>query len=238
MKTLPFIRSFIVLTLLMFTFTACERDDPGPYRSGNQTYNYDNFDQLDMGDAFEIHVQQGSNFSIQARGDQRNLRDLDIWASNGTLHARYRHNRNRQYETKFDITMPSLYSVDFSGASSSTIVGFNDQEKDLDVKLSGASRSEISLQARQVNADLSGASELLVSGIATYLKADLSGASELRGFNLTTPEAEIEASGASLAQVKVSTYLKVKASGDSKVRYLGNPQLNVRVSGGSQVQPD
>jgi ribosome-associated translation inhibitor RaiA len=238
MKTLSFVRSFFLLTLLMIAFTACEKFDLGPYQSGSQSYNHTGFDQLEVGDAFEFHVLQGSNFSILAQGDQRNLDDLDVYVSNGTLHARYHHNRSRHYKTKFDITMPSLHRVDFSGASSSTIDGFNNQDTDIEINLSGASECEASLQARKVSTDISGASDLVLNGLAKEINAEVSGASKLRAFNLPTQEANIKASGASSIQVKVSDLLKVNASGASKVRYVGSPQLDVDISGASQVQPD
>ncbi len=131
--------------------------------------------------------------------------------------------------------MPALRGVDFSGAVSSNITGF-DSTSDFDVKLSGASKADVTLQASRVNAELSGASRLFISGTTNEVKADLSGASLLEGFSLESRDAEIEASGASTAQVKASESLKVNASGASHVRYIGNPRLNVNLSGASTVQ--
>jgi hypothetical protein len=134
------------VALLLMGLMACVREDVGPYQNDKQTYALTNFDRLDMGSAFTITVQQGANFSIVAEGDQRNLNDLDVYTRNGTLFARYRnHNRSRQYQTSFQITMPTLRGVAFSGASQSEVSGFTSLG-DLDIELSGASRGKFTVQ--------------------------------------------------------------------------------------------
>ena len=226
------------IALLLMGLMACVREDVGPYQNDKQTYALTNFDRLDMGSAFTITVQQGANFSIVAEGDQRNLNDLDVYTRNGSLFVRYRnHNRSRQYQTSFLITMPTLRGVAFSGASQSEVSGFTSLS-DLDIELSGASRGKFTVQASRTNIDLSGASKLDAIGSGTALVAALSGASKLDAFRYPVGEALVNASGASNARVSVTNALVADASGASSIRYRGTPKVQQRVSGASTVQSE
>ena len=223
------------ITLLVFGLGACIREDVGPYQGDKQTYALTGFDRLDMGSAFSITVQAGPAFAIVAEGDRRNLDDLDVYTRNGTLFARYRTNRNRQHETSFSITMPTVRGVAFSGASQSTITGFANLSE-LSIELSGASKSEFVGDAVRTIVDLSGASVLKLNGRGTALSAELSGASSLQAFPYPVGEATVDASGASKASINVSNALVADASGASTIRYRGTPTVRQRVSGASTVQ--
>ncbi|MCK8493916.1 DUF2807 domain-containing protein [Spirosoma sp. RP8] len=230
---------FLCTAFLIINLISCgwRREDIGPFQSDQRTFGLGNFDRLDMGSAFTITVQPGNDYRILAEGDRRNLDDLDVYTRNGTLYARYRNSRNRQYETSFTITMPTLRGVAFSGASQSSIAGFLDLNE-FDIELSGASKGQFTVQARQVKVALSGASNLQLSGAGTSLGTDLSGASMLQAFAYPVDAANLNLSGASKANVSVSGSLDIEASGASNVRYRGRPSVRQRLSGASSVETD
>ena len=238
MKTVRFLSAFSTAALFALTLLSCRKENAGPYQEGTQAFDLTDFDELEMGSAFQIRVQQGSTFTVVAQGDRRNLDDLDVRVVNGRLKAKYRNQRNRRYETVFILTMPTLKAADFSGASRSTVSGFTGQDL-LSLTLSGASSSEVSAQAGRVEVTLSGASEMRIGGKTSTLVADLSGASRLNAFNTPAEEVMVDASGASHAEVSASNRLKVVASGASSVRYRGNSVvLDVNASGASSVKKD
>lgn len=226
-----------VLILVASVSCGLQREDVGPYQDDKRTFGMTNFDRLDMGSAFIITVQAGTEFQIIAEGDRRNLDDLDVYTRNGTLYARYHNSRSRKYETSFTIVMPTLRGVSFSGASQSTINGF-DNLNELDIQLSGASKGQFALQAREVDLTLSGASNLELNGEGVEMEADLAGASTLKAFSYPVKTADLNVSGASNASVSVSGTLDVEASGASKVRYRGTPSVRQRLSGASSVHTD
>lgn len=209
-----------------------------PIDSDTRTFNLRDFDQLEMGNAFDIKIRQSGTFSITADGDRRDLDDLEVFVDrNGKLVVRYRNWRVRRYNMDIDITMPTLRGVDFSGASRSTISGFG-RTRSLDVKLSGASRSTIDGDWETLRMGISGASNLVLRGQGNILQGDLSGASRLDGFDFPVNEANIDLSGASTATVLVDKLLRVDAAGASTVRYRGNPDVRPNTSGGSTVRKD
>jgi hypothetical protein len=237
MKTFGSTFAMSLLALFMIVFTSCKREDVGPYQEEIQNINFSNFKNLQMGDAFRVTVKQSSIFSITVRGDRRNLDDLEIKVDNNTLVARYRNHRNRQYETHFDITMPSLNAVDFSGASHASISGFSGSDK-FYLTLSGASHADINVQANYIGIGVSGASTLDMTGKTQKLEADASGASRINGFNMSGEEVKAEASGASGIYITAGKTLDAKATGASKIRYRGNPSVNANSSGASSIQKD
>ncbi|MFN8358028.1 MAG: head GIN domain-containing protein [Spirosomataceae bacterium] len=202
-----------------------------------QTYNFGGFDRLEMGSAFDIRVVQGRDFQVKVKGDKSDVDDLMVTVRGGELQIYYRTSRSRRYPMYVDVVMPTLAGVDFSGASTSTVDGFSNLQE-VDILLSGASRSTVNIGSKYLNIDLSGASTLDLSGNSFRTDSQLSGASLLNAFNHNSEEAYINASGASRARLSVSKLLKGSASGASNIRYRGNPQVSVGTSGGSVVERD
>lgn len=227
---------FVLLTL----FSACQRrEDYGAIQEAEMSISLQNFQKLEMGEAFVIEVTQGSEFSIVAKGDKRNLDDLEYWVSNNTLKMRYKNSRNRQYSTRLYITMPTLKETNFSGASKSNIKGFVENSNFI-VNLSGASTCDLQIQASSFTFYVSGASKLKIqeSINTNEIEAYISGASILNAFLAKTEICDMDVSGASTAEISANQTLKVTASGASLVRYKGSPTIESRLSGESYLQQD
>ena len=223
----------ILVCLVLVSFTKPLMQD-----ESSRTFSVNGFDKLDLGSAFVIHVKQGSSFSVKAVGQKKDLDELESNVSGGTLKIRYRDSwgRNRKRVT-FDITMPTLRGIDFSGASTSDVQGFRNQGN-ISIDISGASTSTIELDADRVNVDFSGASTINLSGKASRMEGELSGATTLKAFDLQTKQVRLEVSGASGARVNATERLEVDASGASSVRYRGGASVSSNTSGASSVRRD
>lgn len=237
----PTINRLVAYGLIMVSAAALsscfQSEDPGPIQEIEKEYSLTDFDRLEIGDAFNIDVEQGNYFEVSVRGDRRNLDDLIVKKEGNTLVIRYEDNRKRRHDTHISITMPAIASANFSGASDSRISGFHDLEA-FDIYLAGASVSQLDLNATKVNAVISGASYLNLRGTGEHLRAELSGASVLKAFYFPVTDAEIRASGASDGHVTVSNSLTATASGASVILYRGNPTVTSDVSGSSSVHPE
>ena len=227
----------ILLVSLVVIFSSCDREDPGPLQEKRKSYSVVDFDRLDIGSALNIQVEQGNVYSVEAKGDRRNIDDLEVSKHGNTLSIRFDDEGERRHDTYIYITMPSLSSANFSGASSSKIRGF-DSTDDLDLYLSGASVSQLDASYSNVNTTATGASKLVLFGSAVKLNAELSGASSIKAFDFHVNDADIVLSGASDGQVSVSGNLNVKATGASILIYRGNPAVEVETSGASEVKRD
>jgi Putative auto-transporter adhesin, head GIN domain len=242
-KNLSNVRLLLIGIIASIVLNSCNiyLNDSNVTPSGKtveQEFRLNNFTRLDMGSAFVIKVRKGSPFAIFARGDQTDINDLDVYVDrNGTLIARYKNNRSRRYRMDFDITMPDLRGIDFSGASNATIDGFRGLSS-IDISLSGASKTTFNSSSDRVQIDLSGASDLLLVGSGVKVAGSLSGASALSAFDYLVEDADLDLSGASSAKVAASKTLRVTASGASSVRYIGSPDVRQSLSGGSVVRKD
>jgi hypothetical protein len=222
------------LAITLFGLSSCHTEDPGPLQEDEKQFSIVDFDRLEMGSAFIIDVEQGNFFSVEARGDRRNIDDLKVYKDGNTLVIRYDDNHNRKHDTFITITMPSLRAANFSGASNSRVSGFLDQDE-LDFYLSGASLSQLDIDADEINIVISGASNLTLTGSGAQLNSEISGASLLNSFNYTVGEVKVSASGASKAHVYADDELDAIASGASIIYYKGTPNVQSSVSGASSV---
>lgn len=226
-----------ILIACLAILSSCENEDPGPIQGAEEDYSLVNFDRLEMGSAFHIEVKQANTYSIHVKGDRRNLDDLDVYKRGTTLIIRFDENSNRRHDTYITITMPRLDGVNFSGASVSTITGF-ESDDDLDFILSGASVSQLDASYHEINLTVSGASSLFMHGIGDELEAEVSGASILSAFDFPVREAEVKLSGSSQGKVTVANELEVVASGASSLLYRGSPSITSNTSGNSSVNKD
>ena len=193
-------------------------EDPGSLREEQRSYSVADFDQLEMGDAFKINVEQGEAHNVVVKGDARNLDDLLVYVESGTLKVRFDDYRNRRHQTYITIAMPQVKGLNFSGASTATVSGLVSDNR-LDVVVSGASK-------------------LTLNGYGEFLNSSISGASRLYAFDYLAQEVYTDVSGASKARVYAEVRLDAIASGASYIGYKGEPVVYKNTSGASIVRKE
>ncbi|MHA8062521.1 head GIN domain-containing protein [Aquirufa aurantiipilula] len=207
----------------------------------SKKFKVSGFQNLDLGQAFEIKVSKGSAYSLAAYGRQEDVDDLEVDIDGNTLKVSYKDRnwgfnwgKNRK-RVRLVITMPRLANADFSGACRVDVDGFANEEQ-MNFVFSGASKGQLNqINADKLNVELSGASKLNISGHAGKLNVDASGASHMEGTNLMARDTDVEASGASHVSVQSQKTLRVDASGASKVSYKGVPTISKDLSGAASI---
>lgn len=229
----------LVYAFTLFSLQSCieTQDDPEPRGTASRSYSLTGFDQLEMGNAFQVDVKAGDTYAITATGELNDLDDLEVFTEAGELKIRFRDWQKHRKPMKIEVTMPTLSGVEFSGAVDAGVYGFDDI-REIDFELSGASHCDFMGSAKNIEVDLSGASQLNLMGSGKFLEGELSGASELNSFDYQTEESDLKLSGASKGEVRVSKFLKAEVSGASKLTYQGSPNIQKKVSGGSSVSQD
>lgn len=237
-------QTFLTLSIALgiaFVFQSCvyinKDEDIPPRGETTRTYDFRNFDELEVSDAIRVNVVSGSAFEVSATGERNDLDDLNIFVQDGKLTARYNNSWKKRQRMDIDITMPDLAGVDFSGAVNARIEDFVNLPS-VEIELSGASECDFEGTGTTLKFDINGASRLNTFGKMKFLDGEASGASQLNAFELETEESDLDVSGASNAKVWVTRLLDVKASGASNVRYRGNPKVEKEVTGGSSVRAD
>lgn len=235
-------QTFLTLSIaLISVFQSCvcinEDEDIPPRGETTRTYDFRDFDELEVSDAISVNVVSGSAFEVSATGERNDLDDLNIFVQDGKLTARYNNSWKKRQRMDIDITMPDLAGVDFSGAVDARIEDFVNLPS-VEIELSGASQCDFEGTGTTLKFDINGASRLSTFGKMKFLDGEVSGASQLNAFELETEESDLDVSGASNAKVWVTRLLEVKANGASNVRYRGNPKVEKEVTGGSSVRAD
>ena len=135
------------------------------------------------------------------------------------------------------VTMPELTGLDLSGASRTTLAGFN-SDGSLESEVSGASTLRGDLICGDASFSVSGASKVNLNGSAQDLKVEASGASTADLSSFASQNTVVNASGASKVIVNTSGTLDAEASGASTVRYTGDPaKVRENSFGASTVGP-
>ena len=215
------------------------------------------FDAIEAQSTFQVEVTQGETYSVSVTADDNVWERLEVGKRGDTLRLGLQQPRMINRVTlRAKITMPALEAVEVSGASRVTARGFGEKEAesfrlrvsgasrfsgdiqagDADLEISGASRYEGEVRAHSVDLALSGASRADVSGSVARLHLDVSGASTADMPDLTADGAEVRLSGASRAELNVTSDLDYELSGASTLTYAGRPRVgHSEVSGGSSV---
>ena len=200
------------------------------------------FDKIKVSGALTIYLSQGNTQGLAISTQDGKYNDriktevsggvLNIYVDNGMWNNWNWSNKNvRAY-----ITITDLQLLDVNGACSVKItdpISVNDMKLDL----SGASSLSGNIKSNALKIDISGASSMNLDGTSQDLKIDASGASSFRGFDFTSINCAVDASGASDVNISVGKELQAQASGASSIKYSGDAVVTkLDVSSGSSVK--
>lgn len=206
-----------------------------------KTYDLKDFKSIDAGGAMNVILKQDSLFIVKVETDENLMKYLDIEVSEGVLHIETKNGSwpdPSDGRIKIFISMPSVKSIEISGASLISTENKFTQEEKIFIDLNGASEATMDVRAPVLSLDASGASTMNITGETRDVTSDASGASTINAFDLKSENSNVEASGASSINLFASISLKANASGASHINYRGNPTVKQDASGASSVKKD
>ncbi len=208
----------------------------GSGRSATQTYDFSDFDKVELSDAFEAEIAAFDGYRVEVTVDDNLLDRLQVVQQGKTVKIGLKPFTSvSNAHLRARISLPTLTGLDASGASRARVTGFR-SNRNAQINGSGASEIRGDMEAGDLAVDLSGGSTLQLSGRGNAVRATASGASTIDLREFAAGDADVEASGASRIDVNTSGTLNAGASGASTVRYTGNPTLgHVDESGASTV---
>jgi phage shock protein PspC (stress-responsive transcriptional regulator) len=179
------------------------------------------FTKIDLGGAYSINVRQGTDFNVSADGEESDVEDITVKVENGTLIVKRKSGFSLFDNKKWNrvgvvITMPTVDGIELSGANKARVSGFTNLNK-LNVSVSGASKTDIDVSVNELAVDLSGASQATLRGSAKSVDIDLHGACKLDATRMSIDKAEVDASGASKAELGHVNHIRKNTSGASKI---------------------
>lgn len=200
-----------------FNFSFNFKGIKGSGQTASEVRDVTGFKGIDVGGVFLVEVTAQKEFSVEVEADDNLLQHIRTEVRNGVLHIETERKISPSTKMRVRINAPDINDLDISGVANVTVA---------DIKNSS------------LNIDSSGASKIKVTGETSKLTVDVSGATKIDAENLSTVDATVDASGASVVTVNVSGELKGDTSGASKVLYVGTPSnVQKNTSGAGRVAP-
>lgn len=195
--------------------------------------DFSEFDAIELSGAFDATIRHGDAHTVELTGPEDEREKYDVYQSGRTLVIDYEGRRKFDFKLKdidaepvrITVTVTKLQSVEAVGYGRLRLEDLNTD--DLYIDLKGPIRARGVLTSRNITINMTGSAEADFSGTAESLNADIKFASRLDADNLEVTNAEIEASGASTAEVNVTGNLQIEERLGSNVEYRGNPRVVV-----------
>lgn len=185
-----------------------------------------NFRKINIAGAFLVKIQKGDTFKVVADGREKEVDELEVTVEDGQLRVQNQRNRKlfgNNQRVGLTITMPTVETIDLSGATLSRVTGFKNIN-DLKVGIAGASKTLIDIDIQRLDLNVSGASKVELRGSANTLDADLAGACTLEAEQMRVQNADVSASGVSKANLGNIPNLRSNTSGVSKITKQGREE--------------
>ncbi|MCX4244979.1 head GIN domain-containing protein [Paraliomyxa miuraensis] len=199
--------------VLVASLPACTH---GSGVQANEERTVEAFEAIDVGGPFQVSVELGSQVHVEVGGDDNVVPKVRTVVEGKTLHVELPGSVSLELPLTLRVTAPSLLELELGGAATADVGG---------------------IEGERFEVDLGGASTATLRGRVQSFEADVSGASTLRAAELAAEAVEVDASGASKAEVSAAEALKANASGASTIRYHGQPgELSRDASGASTIE--
>ncbi len=195
----------------------------------------EDFKKIDISGGYKVTLKQDSSMAISITADDNLLKYIKTEVSGSRLRIYSKKNLCMSGNVIVTVGVRNLEEIKASGAVEVASDG-KLKTGDLRIKLSGATKIDMDLNADHVTTSASGATEVRLKGQATSHDIDMSGVGHVYAFDFVVSKCDIETSGAGHSEVNVLNSLSVHSSGASEVRYKGNPSVSNSKSGASSLE--
>ncbi|MFL6710324.1 MAG: GIN domain-containing protein [Massilia sp.] len=210
---------------------------------------------IDLNGPIDLTVRQGATASLEVKGEQRLLANIDTSSEGDTIHIGTTgmllyHRQPLQVV----LVLPALREVHIRGDGDSTVNGFSGDA--IDVRMEGRGTlkfngrySEVEATVRgtgevemnggaskKMEATLEGSGKLTVVGSSKELKAVLAGSGDFNARHLKADIVDLTMMGSGSAIVNAATRFETSLRGSGDIAVYGNPQVReVNVNGSGSV---
>ncbi|MFZ9982546.1 MAG: PspC domain-containing protein [Cyclobacteriaceae bacterium] len=199
-------------------------DNEQEWAGEGTTYKFKNFTELSLAGYFDATIEKGNRYSVVIEDDElfkvsQEGNKLIVKTEDQTINLFKFKNRRRVHVR---IRMPELKKLDATGSGKFEVRGFKSQF--LEISQAGAVKGTADLNAVNLDINLIGASKLKLSGNGRKMDVSLTGASKLEAYDFSAETGEIDAVGASTAEVNISGNLNSNAILASRIKNKGKAE--------------
>jgi serine/threonine-protein kinase len=184
----------------------------GSGNAASKTWGVSGFTEVQIDSSFHAQIAKGKTFRVTTSADDNVLPFVRVTKDGSTLKIGMEPHKSFQPKQPLEaeITLPTLAALDLNGASHARLQGFK-AEKELLLKMSGASTLGGSIEVATADFRVNGASTLSLGGSAVTARLSAAGASHLKLGEFAMKECELKLAEASHAQITVRSDAPVKA---------------------------
>jgi hypothetical protein len=207
-------------------------------QSDRETRDLKGFTKVNFGISGTLTVNIGQEFKVVLEGDRDDLKEIITEVSSGRLVIKkenWRFNMNNKVNVY--VTLPELTALTVSGSGKAEI---KDPVKTNDLNLSVSGSGKLytaNIDVSNLDCSISGSGDIyLGEGNVEKGELSISGSGSYSGETAKIADAGVSISGSGNCICNVTESLKGNISGSGNVSYLGDPKIDVRVSGSGKVR--
>lgn len=197
---------------------------------------------VELSGPINLTLRQSMTPSLEVRGEQRMLGNVETTSEGDTLHIATRGIVLRHREPlQVTLSLPSLEELRVDGSGDSSVSGFSGER--IEVQLDGSGRIKFNGRFRHVATGLHGSGDLEISagssdkveaevmgsgnmtlvGSARELRTEITGSGELDAQHLRADTVSVKQQGSGNTRVQARRAVAVALSGSGDVDVYGNP---------------
>lgn len=208
------------------------------YQTVTKEVDAKDFTKVQLSGADAAVLYPSDVFRVVVQGRQRDIDESSFEVRDGTLYVSHTTTRNiclfcGERPLKLEIYAPQINGIKLTGGSQ--IHAENIKSEDFNLAMSGASRTYLEGEVKNLQVHLSGASDLVLLGDIENSIFELSGASQVHADEALVKSVNVKASGASDLSFGVLQNLEARLSGASQVFYVSADQLKESTTGASEL---
>lgn len=219
-KYLPFL-----LLLLAFSCVNSSKKELGEKLT--ETKSIAGVTKVSLTGAFNVHIHQGDEESMEIKAYQKSLDQLTITQENESLQIKFG-SKEMEFEEGFTpeihLTLANLEELAFDGAGNIESEGRLELNSLL-IKGNGAANLELNFEANELEARLNMMGNTNFRGSAKNAKILFEGMGNLDAEDLLTTNLDLRSSGMGRVSVYCTGELSLQAEGMGVVSYKGNPTV-------------
>ncbi|NER16634.1 head GIN domain-containing protein [Spongiivirga citrea] len=233
----------LFICALLFSFNTQAQKITNLSRStSTKTFEFDNYDAIDVSDDFKLTVSFSSkNSPITVEANDNIIQYVDVYKEGSTLYFRLKKRLGYTSWRGNLILRASLTTTNidaFYVSSDATVELTNtlsNSNLSLNIKGDGVFNGKLNVDNFELNAK-SDAQVNILGKVAT-MKAYLSSDAQLKARDLVVNDLEIELKSDSQARIQVRNTIDAYATSDASLRYLGNPKvLRSKATGDAHIR--
>lgn len=191
---------------------------------------------ISLSGSAKVFLTQGKTQEVKIEGQENIIDNLNREVSGEVWDIGNKRSVWQSEELKIYITLETLRLIKVSGSGDIEFVNHFEGDKDLEIRISGAGKINLDMDADDISGNISGSGDLYMKGKANSLDFSITGSGNIAGYELITKKADVRISGSGGMDITVEDHLDAHITGSGSIHYKGDPKVNSSVTGSGSVR--